>query len=122
MVLVSNCGFWELDNFDALVSHAKAIAKNLDVAFAGALLRPHGPAFKAMLDQHVPVTDVRGRRTGRGPAAHRKRIDRAGYAAASISRPLLPRDHVRRDRQSARARRRTAGKSPDVDGQLRIPV
>ncbi len=58
MALVSNCGFWELDNFDALVSHVKAIAKNLDATFAGTVLRPHGPAIKAMLDQHMPVADV----------------------------------------------------------------
>jgi len=57
-VLVSNCGFWELDNFDALVVHMKAICKNTNSEFSGALLRPHGPALKAMLEIGGLVEDV----------------------------------------------------------------
>jgi len=91
MALVSNCGFWELDNFDALVSHIKAIAKNLDAAFAGALLRPHGPAFKAMLDQDVPVTDVLDAARDAG----RQLVETGSISSKTlnaVSRPLLPRD------------------------------
>ena len=58
MVLVSNCGFWEMDNFDALVVHIKAICKNTGMEFAGALLRPHGPALKPMLEIGGLVEDV----------------------------------------------------------------
>jgi multimeric flavodoxin WrbA len=58
LVLVSNCGFWELDNFDPLVAHVKAVSSNLGREFAGALLRPHGPALKAMMDRGMPVHDV----------------------------------------------------------------
>jgi multimeric flavodoxin WrbA len=58
LVLVSNCGFWELDNFDPLVVHMQAVSRNLGREFAGALLRPHGPALKAMMDQGMPVNDV----------------------------------------------------------------
>jgi multimeric flavodoxin WrbA len=58
VVLVSNCGFWELDNFEPLIMHMKAICKNMNREFAGALLRPHGPAFGAMLNMGVPVKDV----------------------------------------------------------------
>lgn len=57
-VLVANCGFWELDNFDPLLGHIKAACKNLGSEFAGALLRPHGPALGAMLDMGLPVNDV----------------------------------------------------------------
>ncbi|MGE5294063.1 MAG: flavodoxin family protein [Solirubrobacterales bacterium] len=91
MALVSNCGFWELDNFDALVAHIKAIAKNLDATFAGALLRPHGPAFKAMLDQHAPVTDVLDAARDAG----RQLVETGSIAAGTlnaVSRPLLPRE------------------------------
>ncbi|MGO9312833.1 MAG: flavodoxin family protein [Syntrophobacteraceae bacterium] len=42
VVLVSNCGLWEMDNFDPLVAHIKAICKQVDWEFAGALLRPYG--------------------------------------------------------------------------------
>lgn len=91
MVLVSNCGFWEVEHFDALVTHIKAIAKNFNAAFAGALLRPHGPAFKAMLDRHVPVTDVLDAARDAG----RQLIETGSIAAqtlSAVSRPLLPRD------------------------------
>jgi FMN-dependent NADH-azoreductase len=46
IVLVSNCGFFERDNFDPLVAHMKAISRNLNAEFAGALIRPHGPLMK----------------------------------------------------------------------------
>ncbi len=58
MVLVSNCGFWEMDNFDPLVVHVKAICQNINMEFAGALLRPHGPAMKPMLEIGGLVEDV----------------------------------------------------------------
>jgi len=58
LVLVSNCGFWELDNFDPLLAHVRAISKNLGSVFAGALLRPHGPALRGMMEQGAPVDDV----------------------------------------------------------------
>jgi len=58
IALVSNCGFWEMDNFDALVTHVRAICRNTDMDFAGALLRPHGPAMKPMLKIGGLVEDV----------------------------------------------------------------
>ena len=60
LVLVSNCGFWELDNFDPLLMHMQAISRNLGREFSGALLRPHGPALKAMMKQGMPASDVFG--------------------------------------------------------------
>ncbi len=58
LVLVSNCGFWEMDNFDALVTHVQAIGRNISMEFAGALLRPHGPVLKGMMDQGMDMSDV----------------------------------------------------------------
>jgi hypothetical protein len=49
VVLVSNCGFWEIDNFDPLLRHIKAYCKNANREFAGALLRPHGIVLKNLL-------------------------------------------------------------------------
>ena len=57
-VLVSNCGFWEKDNFGPLVTHVKAICKNDNRDFAGALLRPHGPSLRYMKEKGLPVDDV----------------------------------------------------------------
>ena len=58
LVLVSNCGFWELDNFDALVEHIRAIGRNINMEYAGALLRPHGPALKGMMDQGMDMSNI----------------------------------------------------------------
>lgn len=58
VVLVSNCGFWEMDNFDPLLVHVAAICKNLGSEFAGALLRPHGPVLRGMMDMGMPVDDI----------------------------------------------------------------
>lgn len=91
LVLVSNCGFWELDNFDALVHHAKAVSANFDMTFAGALLRPHGHAFKAMLAHNAPVTDiVEAAKTAGQQLVQTGQIDET--LLNTISRPLLPRD------------------------------
>ncbi len=43
MALVSTCGFVERDNFDPLIQHARAIAANMGLTWAGALTVPGGP-------------------------------------------------------------------------------
>jgi multimeric flavodoxin WrbA len=58
IVLVSNCGMWGLDNFDPLVVHVKKLCQDPPMEYAGALLRPHGEALRAMLDMGAPVNDV----------------------------------------------------------------
>jgi len=57
-VLIASCGFWAKANFDPLVEHVKAISENFNGKFAGALLRPHGPALRAMMERGLPVQDV----------------------------------------------------------------
>lgn len=46
IVLITNCGLWERDNFDPVIAHMKAISRNLNAIFAGALARPHGMFMK----------------------------------------------------------------------------
>lgn len=58
VVLVSSCGFWEMDNFDPLLVHLEAVCKNADREFAGALLRPHGSGMKRMLQEGIPIDDI----------------------------------------------------------------
>jgi len=58
VVLVSTCGFRELDSFDALVSYMKTFSKQAEREFAGALLRPHSMPFAGMLKTGRPVGDV----------------------------------------------------------------
>jgi multimeric flavodoxin WrbA len=58
VVLISSCGFWELDNFDPLVLHIQKLCNVLGFEFAGALLRPNGPMMRGMLENGAPVGDV----------------------------------------------------------------
>lgn len=58
IVLVSNCGFWERDNFDPLIQHMRALAKNLNAEFAGALVRPHGPFLRSAPQSGLPFEDI----------------------------------------------------------------
>ena len=58
VVLVSNCGFWEMDNFDPMLAYIKAYCRNGANEFAGALLRPHGGALKPMMEMGVPLDDI----------------------------------------------------------------
>lgn len=64
LVLVSNCGFYELDNFDSIMVHIKAIAKLFHCEFAGALLRPHGPAMrflpKSLISEVLSAAKIAG--------------------------------------------------------------
>ena len=89
LVLVSNCGFWEMDNFDPLLVHMKAICRNVGREFAGALLRPHGPALKAMLDQGLPVEDVLDAAKEAGRQLASKGVMHLS-TLAMVSRELIP--------------------------------
>jgi len=57
-VLVSNCGLWEKDNFDSLISYMETFCKNTGSEFAGTLLRPHGEAMRGMLKMGIPIGDI----------------------------------------------------------------
>jgi hypothetical protein len=58
VVLVSACGFTELDNFDPLVMHVKAVCRNLGREYAGALLRPYASSLPEMKKLGLPVAGV----------------------------------------------------------------
>lgn len=58
VVLVSACGHPELDNFDPLVAHVKAICKNLDREYLGALLRPIAWFLPRLRQMGIPVDGV----------------------------------------------------------------
>jgi multimeric flavodoxin WrbA len=46
VALVSVCGFTEMETFDPLVYHIKAICRNMDAKFAGTVLRPAAPGME----------------------------------------------------------------------------
>jgi multimeric flavodoxin WrbA len=91
VVLVSNCGFWERDNFDALVVHMEAVCRNISRELAGSLLRPHGPAVKTMTEMGHPPNDVFEAAKDAG-----RQLVRDGRIQArtleTVARDLLPRD------------------------------
>lgn len=91
VVLVSNCGFWEMDNFSPLMEHVKAICRNMNLEFAGALLRPHGPILKMMLEMGAQVQDVliAAEEAGRQLAKDGKMSEKI---LGAISRELVPKE------------------------------
>jgi multimeric flavodoxin WrbA len=91
LVLVASCGFWEMDNFDPLLVHIRAMCRNMNREFAGALLRPHGHALKRMLKKGEPVNDI----LDAARLAGRQLIqegDMSIQTVAAVSRPLIPLD------------------------------
>ena len=91
IVLVSNCGLWGLDNFDPLVVHVKKLCQDPPMEYAGALLRPHGEALRAMRDMGAPVDDIFAAAKDAG-----RQLVKTGAMSQStldiISRDLLPVD------------------------------
>ena len=49
VVVVSTCGYFSTENFDAMLDHCKAITINMEREFAGALLRPNAQSLQPMI-------------------------------------------------------------------------
>lgn len=125
LVLVANCGFWETDNFDPLLAHIQAVCRNLGRTFKGALLRPHGPALKAMLDLGAPVDDVlsAAREAGRQLATTG---EMAPELLRTVGRELLPQQQYveivnQRIRKTLEALENKPKPGRDRDGSDRRP-
>jgi multimeric flavodoxin WrbA len=58
IALVSVSGFTEMDNFDPLIAHVKAISKNMNREYVGALLRPYAWIIEPALKQGAPLNDI----------------------------------------------------------------
>ena len=89
IVLVSSCGYWEIDNFDLLLAHIHAFCEHAEREFAGALLRSHGPALQPMMKEGAPVGDIfeAAKAAGRQLVADGKM---SPETLATVSRELLP--------------------------------
>lgn len=88
VALVSVCGFPEIDNFDPLVAHVKAICRNMHAEFAGAVLRPAAPMFPALPTIHPLFFKIRAvakaiGRAGREFALGNRIADETRQAAAA---------------------------------------
>jgi len=93
LVLVSVSGFTEMDSFDPLIVHVKALAKNMGCEFVGSLLRPYAWVLNPAQEQGANVSDII------------EAIKQAGYelisegtmkeeTLAAVARDIIPRDEV----------------------------
>ena len=55
IALLSVCGFTEMDNFDPLITHVKALSKNMNREYVGALLRPYAWIIEGGMKQGAPL-------------------------------------------------------------------
>jgi len=55
IALLSVCGFTEMDNFDPLITHVKALSKNMNREFVGSLLRPYAWIIEPGMKQGAPL-------------------------------------------------------------------
>ncbi len=86
IVLVSTCGFGEIDNFEPMIHHISAAAKNMRAEFLGALVRPMGPMLEFMEMGAKKVMDpiYEGfRRAGREAVGEGRISDEAKRAASA---------------------------------------
>lgn len=89
-LLISNCGFYELDNFDALVFHCKRMCKNFHADYLGHILRPHGPImqFSGMLGSAIATVTDSIRKAGAEVCETGRLSDQT---MAAVSAPIIPR-------------------------------
>lgn len=89
MALVSVCGFPEVETFDPLIAHVRAMCENFNAAFAGAAVRPAAEALPKMKAMGLPLGGLWKalREAGRQLAADGTMQD---ATLASISRELIP--------------------------------
>jgi multimeric flavodoxin WrbA len=91
IVLVSSCGFWEMDNFQPLLVQMEMLCRIIGLHFAGALLRPHAHVLAPMRQAGMPVEDV----LQAAKQAGRQLVESGTVSAETlkmVSRELMPRD------------------------------
>jgi len=93
IALVSVSGFTEMDNFDPLIAHVKALSKNMSREFIGSLLRPYGWILKPAQQQGAPLDDIF---TAIKQAGHQLVADgkMKEETLAAAARDIIPRDEV----------------------------
>lgn len=89
IILVSSCAYWEMDNFDLLISQLEALCEHAERTLAASLLRPHAPAFGGMLGKAPNADDVVAAAKEAGVQfAQSEQI--AESLLTRVSQPLLP--------------------------------
>jgi len=70
VVLVSGCGFWEIEDFYPVLTHIKALCHNTFPDFAGNIVGDHGVLLRGAMEDGMSWNDVReiARKAGIGLA------------------------------------------------------
>ncbi|MHA1199261.1 MAG: flavodoxin family protein [Candidatus Heimdallarchaeaceae archaeon] len=92
VLLVSSCGYWELDNFDHLLDYMKEFCFHAEREFLGSILRPHAPILKYMQGQEEKLEEIKKAAYESG----KKVIDLGNLDSnliETISQPLIPIEH-----------------------------
>jgi len=105
IVLVSSSGWWELGNFGTVVRIAEELAKDVNVEFAGAVLRPH--AFLLLEDKEKAegVYDA-ARRAG---AQLVKEGKMSKTLLDAVAQPLISEEELRRRFNASHERAKAGG-------------
>ena len=93
VVLLSVAGFTEMDNFTPLITHVKAICKNMNREYSGAVLRPVAWVLSGAKEQGVEIDDIYEavKEAGRELISNGSMKDKT---LATISREAVPRDII----------------------------
>ena len=89
IMLLSTGGWWEKENFGVLVHITEEFAKNANIAFAGAILRPHAfPLNIRWFDGQLNEVKKAGNELIKEGRINKKTLE-------AISRPLVPEEELR---------------------------
>jgi multimeric flavodoxin WrbA len=103
VVLIANCGFWEMDNFEPLVHHFEAYCRNANREFAGALLRPHGSSLAPIIRAGLALDVIEAAKEAGRQVIKEGKIPKE--TLKTISRELMPAnkyfEHANRSFQQA---------------------
>jgi multimeric flavodoxin WrbA len=89
IALVCSCGLWEMENFEAILTHMEVYCNNMVKEFAGALLRPHASAMKFVAAEGIDLSDIfeaskeAGRQLIQDGSMKKETLD-------ILSRPIMP--------------------------------
>jgi len=91
VVVVSTCGYFSTENFDAMLDHFKAMTINMEREFAGALLRPNAQSLQPMImmgmeDQLTDILEA-SKKAGEELIGQGKMKDET---LAVVSRDIMP--------------------------------
>jgi multimeric flavodoxin WrbA len=93
IALLSVSGFTEMDNFDPLIAHVKAISKNMNREYVGAVLRPYAWIIEPAMEQGAPLSDILDATKQAGYQLISKgKMDEATLAI--VAREIIPRSQV----------------------------